>query len=141
MSPDSTPDTITVHNLYRPDLNVFVSRWDYQPDAALLPPAYEHLTREALHCGCRYWLQDIRRRTLHEPAAVHWLLDTYFPQLATRLGGQLVVAYLTSPTLQEAIQSTVYPLPSAYSTEHFLINFFTDEADAVRWLMEQRADY
>ena len=84
---------------YRPDLGVLVSRWGFQPDPGLLPATYEQLTTDALASGCRCWLQDIRRRTLNDPAITRWLVMDYFPQMARRLGGWLHVAYLVGPAL------------------------------------------
>ncbi|GAB3826421.1 hypothetical protein [Hymenobacter jeollabukensis] len=129
-----------LHTAYRADLDLLVSRWSYQPDPALLPPAYEELTAQAQACGCRFWLQDIRRRTLNDPAITRWLLTEYFPQMARRLGGRLAVAYLTGPALLEALlNGPGYLPPSAYEQQPFVVAFFGDEGEAIRWLQtEQR---
>ncbi|SNR51069.1 hypothetical protein [Hymenobacter mucosus] len=136
MLPNFLSDTTPLHTTYRPDLHVLVSRWNYQPDASQLPPAYEFLTQDALAHDCRFWLQDIRRRTLNEPEVVQWMLESYFPSIATHLGGRLMVAYLANPSLLQTIQGSSYPSDSSYSTEAFDVQFFTDEAAAMQWLQE-----
>lgn len=141
MSADSlVPELLTT--TFRPDLGVLVGRWGYQPDPAALPPVYEELTRQAQQCGCRYWLQDIRRRTLNDPAITRWLLSDYFPQMAGRLGGRLAVAYLTGPALLDAIvNGPGYLPPSGYAQQPFVVAFFGDEGEAIRWLHEERQQH
>ncbi|GAB2944674.1 hypothetical protein GCM10027048_06960 [Hymenobacter coalescens] len=135
----STPVDQLLHSAYRPDLGLLVSRWGYQPDPAELPPIYEQLTEQALACGCRFWLQDIRRRTLNDPAITRWLLADYFPLMAQRLGGRLAVAYLTGPALLEAIVTGPgYLPPSGYDQQPFVVAFFGDEGEAIRWLQTEQ---
>ncbi|OWP64620.1 hypothetical protein CDA63_02350 [Hymenobacter amundsenii] len=137
MTPSQTSDLLQL--TYRADLDLLVGRWGYQPDPVLLPAAYQHLARTAQDCGCSYWLQDIRRRTLNDPATTEWLLREYFPDMARRLGGRLRVAYLTSPSLLESIMAA----PGFVSAEDYAgqahgVAFFGDEGAAVAWLREQR---
>ncbi|HEX8426576.1 hypothetical protein [Hymenobacter sp.] len=125
--------------MHRSDLDILVGRWSHQPQAAQLPAAYDQLTREVLACGCRAWLQDIRSRTLNDPHTTQWLLTEYFPQMARQLGGRLVVAYLTSPTLMELIvNGPGYRTPGAYTTEPYIIAFFDNEGEALAWLEKER---
>ena len=122
---------------YRADLAVLIGRWGYQPDAAVLPAEYQRLEAAALACQARRWLQDIRRRSLNDPAISRWLLDTFFPEMAQQLGGQLRVAYLVSPTLHAHILSeTMYVPPSAYEGLPHTVAFFGDEGQALAWLQE-----
>jgi hypothetical protein len=124
---------------YRPDLDIFVGRWGYQPAAEVLPAAYERLTQAAVGSGCRFWLQDIRRRTLNDPAITNWLFTEYFPTMASRLGGRLCVAYLTGPTLLEIITNGPgYALPSAYDDKPYVVAFFGNEGDAMHWLQQEQ---
>ena len=139
MLSDSTNPLL--QNTYRPDLDVLVGRWGYQPAPELLPAAYEQLTREALAVGCRFWLQDIRRRTLNDPETTIWLLTTYFPTMARRLGGRLFVAYLVGPSLHESIiKQPGYVSAEAYDDKPFAISFFGDEGAAIRWLQIQQTN-
>ena len=124
---------------FRPDLDILVGRWGYQPDPAELPAAYELLTEAGLQNNSRFWLQDIRRRSLNDPHTTHWLLTEYFPNMAQRLRGQLCVAYLVSPTLHESIMQTPGFLPlAAYDGQPFAVGFFGDEGSATNWLQTQQ---
>lgn len=124
----------------RPDLGVLVGRWGYQPDPAQLPAAYEELTQAVLRAPCRFWLQDIRRRTLNDPGATRWLLDSYFPNMATRLGGRLYVAYLVGPDLhQRLITGPDFAPVDSYLGKPFVVAFFGDEGEATKWLNARQA--
>lgn len=136
----AAPAEVLLSLTHRADLDILVGRWSYQPDATQLPAAYAHLTREALACGCRLWLQDIRSRTLNDPQTTQWLLTEYFPQMARQLGGRLIVAYLSSPTLMEMIVSGPgYKQASAYTSEPYILEFFGTEGEALAWLEQERS--
>lgn len=129
-----------LHLAQRADLGVFLSRWAYQPQVEELPAAYELITNAALTEGSRFWLQDIRRRTLNDPATTGWLLTEYFPDMARRLGGRLYVAYLASPALHQHILAYPGYVPaSGYDGKPFVVDFFGDEGAAVQWLQEWQA--
>jgi hypothetical protein len=124
---------------YRADLEILVGRWGYQPEPQELPPVYEQVKAAALQDQSRFWLQDIRRRTLNDPHTTDWLLNTFFPDLARRLGGRLYVAYLIGPELQEAIVKQPAFVPAgAYDAKPFAIDFFGDEGAAIKWLQTQQ---
>ena len=126
---------------YRVDLDVLVSRWAYQPDPRELPAVYQQMTDVALQEKARFWLQDIRRRTLNDPSTTQWLLSKYFPDMARRLGGRLFVAYLVGPTLHESIvKQPEYISAEAYDDKSYAISFFGDEGAAIRWLQIQQTD-
>lgn len=125
--------------VYRADLGILVGRWGYQPDPAGLPAAYEQLTASAHAANCRFWLQDIRRRTLNDPAITQWLLTESFPDMARRLGPRLCVAYLTSPALHQAIREAPgFADVDAYEGRPFAVAFFGEEGAAVAWLHAQQ---
>ncbi|QIL76612.1 hypothetical protein [Hymenobacter sp. HDW8] len=137
MVPEKLTDLL--HTNYRSDLNMFVGRWGYQPATELLPRAYELLKDNALANGCRFWLQDIRRRTFNDPVITNWLLTEYFPQMSAQLGGRLRVAYLTGPDLLAAIRSMPNFLPpSAYDDKPYVVAFFSTESDAMQWLQQEQ---
>ncbi len=124
---------------YRADLDILVGRWGYQPDPAALPAAYEQLTASAHAAGSRFWLQDIRRRSVNDPATTQWLLAEYFPALAAQLGPQLCVAYLTSPALHQAIREAPgFADVDSYAGRPFALAFFGEEGAAVAWLHAQQ---
>ncbi|SDY21628.1 hypothetical protein [Hymenobacter psychrophilus] len=132
MAPDTPAELLQL--TYRADLDLLVGRWTHEPDPALLPAAYQQLARAAEASNCRYWLQDIRRRVVNDPAITRWLLTEFMPNMARRLGG-VRVAYLTSPALLAHIMAA----PEFKSVEHYAgkpyqVNFFGDEGAAVAWL-------
>jgi hypothetical protein len=137
MHPDyATPGLLNI--THRPDLNMLIGRWGYQPDPDALPAEYGRLTAAALSHRALCWLQDIRRRTLNDPQITQWLLSEYFPDMAHQLGGRLRVAYLVSPTLHDAIVAQPgYLPPEGYADRPFAIGFFGEEGAAVAWLQAQ----
>lgn len=137
MIPEVTPPLLQL--TYRPDLEVLVGRWGYQPEPYELPAVYQQVTAAALQEHSRFWLQDIRRRSHNDPKTTTWLLNEYFPDMASRLGGRLFVAYLVGPILHEAIVSQPDFVPAAaYDGKPFVISFFGDEGAAVKWLQDQQ---
>ncbi|MBF9142648.1 hypothetical protein [Hymenobacter properus] len=126
---------------YRADLDILVSRWAYQPDPHELPAAYRQMCEAAVRDQARFWLQDIRRRTLNDPGTTNWLLNKFFPEMANRLGGRLYIAYLVGPALHESIVSHPgYVSAEAYDDKPFATSFFNDEGAAIRWLQIQQTD-
>ncbi|UOQ97773.1 hypothetical protein MUN81_21420 [Hymenobacter sp. 5317J-9] len=138
-----TTDTPTplIEFLYRDDLDILVGRWGYQPHPRELPAVYQQMTDEALRRNARFWLQDIRRRTLNDPETTLWLLNIFFPDMARRLGGRLYIAYLVGPALHESIVKQPGYVPAeAYDDKPFATSFFGDEGAAIRWLQIQQTD-
>ncbi|MBJ6107950.1 hypothetical protein JAO73_02925 [Hymenobacter sp. BT523] len=126
---------------YRDDLDILVGRWGYQPDPRELPAVYQQMTDAALDNRARFWLQDIRRRTLNDPSTTEWLLTKFFPDMARRLDGRLYVAYLVGPALHDAIVNQPgYVSAEAYDDKPYAISFFGDEGAAIRWLQIQQTD-
>ena len=120
----------------RPDLDVLLGRWRYQPhDPADLRPCYQHLADVALEAGCRFWLQDLRRRSAPDDETKRWLLEVYYPSVAQRFGQRLFVAYLFSPSIHQLIaEAPDYAPPQAYDTLPYALDFFGDEGAAIKWL-------
>ncbi|RFP66725.1 hypothetical protein D0N36_01180 [Hymenobacter lapidiphilus] len=134
MAPDTPAELLQI--THRADLDLLVGRWTHQPDPALLPAAYQQLSREALASNCRYWLQDIRHRVVNDPAITRWLLTEYFPDMARRFGG-LRVAYLTGPALLARITADPsFQDEAYYADKPYKVRFFGDEGAAVTWLRE-----
>ena len=139
MSDEASPPLLQL--AYRPDLNVLVGRWGYQPAPHELPPVYKEVQEQAVAHGCRFWLQDIRRRTLNDPATTRWLLQDFFPRMARRLGGRLYVAYLVGPALHAAnVSQPDYVSAESYDGQPFAVSFFGDEGAAMQWLQARPAD-
>jgi hypothetical protein len=138
MTSDATSSDLLVLT-YRPDLNIFVGRWGYQPGVEQLPSVYQDLRQQGQEAGCRFWLQDIRRRSFNDPVTTQWLLNEFFPDMGRLLGGRLAVAYLANPTLMEAITNgPSFRKPDAFDNQPFVLAFFGDEGEAIAWLHEQQ---
>ena len=130
-----------IHFSHRADLDVLVGRWGHQPHPRELPAVYQQMMDLALHENARFWLQDIRRRTLNDPDTTRWLFREFFPSMARRLGGRLYVAYLVGPTLQEAIVGQPgFVSAEYYDGQPFVVSFFGDEGAAMQWLQTHPAD-
>ena len=137
MTPDITPPLLQL--THRPDLDVLVGRWGYQPEPHELPAIYQQVQAVAVQEHSRFWLQDIRRRSANDPQTTLWLLSTFFPDMTRRLGGRLFVAYLVGPTLHQTILSQPGFVPAeAYDDKPFAISFFGDEGAAMKWLQLQK---
>ena len=139
MIPEETPALLQL--TYRPDLDLLLGRWGYQPQPHELTPVYEQVRAMALQEHSRFWLQDIRRRTLNDPQATRWLLHSFFPEMARLLGGRLFVAYLVGPSLHQTIVSQPgYVSAEAYDDKPFAVSFFGDEGAAIKWLQIQQTN-
>ena len=133
MTPDLTPPLLQL--AHRPDLGILVGRWGYQPEDYELPAVYQQVEATAMEERSRFWLQDIRRRTYNDPETTQWLLKTFFPDMARRLGGRLFVAYLVGPTLhQDIVNQPDFISAEDYDSKPFVVSFFGDEGAAIAWL-------
>jgi hypothetical protein len=125
----------------RPDLDVLLGRWHYQPaHPAELRPCYAQLAELALATGCRFWLQDLRRRASPDQDTKRWLLDEYYPGVARRFGRRLYVAYLFSPDMhRQIVEAPDYAPAEAYLDKTYLLDFFGNEGAAIAWLQAWQA--
>ena len=136
LMPDQLPQPPLQELTYRADLDVLFGRWHLQPfTTAELLPCYHQLADMALATGCRFWLQDLRRRQSPDHKVKVWLTDEYYPDLAQRFGGRLYVAYLFSPDMhRQIVEAPDYAPAEAYFTRPYLLGFFGDERAALEWL-------
>ena len=120
----------------RPDLDVLFGRWHYQPEhPAELRPCYQQLADLAQSTGCRFWLQDLRRRATPDQETKRWLVEEYYPAVARSLGQRLFVAYLFSPEMhRQIVEAPDYAPPEAYQNTPFALDFFGSEGAAIQWL-------
>jgi hypothetical protein len=89
----------------------------------------------ALATGCRFWLQDLRRRASPDQETKRWLVDVYYPEVAHKLGQRLFVAYLFSPDMhRQIVEAPDYAPPEAYREAPFALDFFGSEGAAIQWL-------
>ena len=134
--PDQLPDSPLLELTPRPDLGILLGRWHYQPaQPAELRPCYQELADLALATGCRFLLQDLRRRASPDQETKRWLLEHYYPSVAQRMGQRLFVAYLFSPAMHtQIVEAPDYAPPEAYNNAPFALDFFGNEGAAIQWL-------
>lgn len=115
---------------------MLLGRWHYQPaHPAELRPCYQQLADLALTTGCRFWLQDLRRRESPDQETKRWLLEEYYPDVARRFGQRLYVAYLFSPSMhRQIVEAPDYAPPQAYVGTPYALDFFGSEGAAIQWL-------
>ncbi|AYA37875.1 hypothetical protein D3Y59_12975 [Hymenobacter oligotrophus] len=122
---------------YRPDLHLVVGRWLRQASLPELQQGYLDMLELAAAHQCPYWLLDARRRIDTDKEVMHWMLDRFTPQLPLRLSGQRsYLAYLVAPLhLRDAASGENFPPAHFFEDKPFMAERFTDEADAVAWLL------
>ncbi|KUG05867.1 hypothetical protein [Solirubrum puertoriconensis] len=122
---------------YRPDLHIVVGRWLRQINLEELKQGYLDMLELAAAHQCPYWLLDARRRVDTDKDATGWMLSYFAPQLPLRLGGQRsYLAYLVAPThLRDVASDANFPPVSYFQDKPYMSSRFTDEAQAVEWLL------
>jgi len=121
---------------YRNDLNVLLARWLRPLSSPELWQSYEALLDTAALHQCRFWLLDLRRRGISTEDDTQWVLETFLPRLAPRLGGRVYLAFLVAPPhLASVDQENGAPLVSNAQCH---VRLFTDEGLATAWLGRRR---
>ena len=124
---------------YRPDLGIFTVRWPTHERTATAPSDYEALLLlpEARHTS--RWLFDVRRRPYTTAASAQWVTQNWLPRAAALPPGPLRLAYLVAPSRAAELTADT-PLrtavePATHPGQAFIMHTFTDEGEAVRWLL------
>jgi hypothetical protein len=138
MTTSSPPDYLDLS--YRPDLGIVTARWARPASSAELRAGYEVILRYAVSCtDCRYWLIDSRRRVQVDARDVHWLTSVFYPTLRQQLNGHVFLAFLAAPYQLDHVQDDTLPALPYTHGNYCSLNQFTNEGDAVQWLMAQGA--
>ena len=124
---------------YRPDLHIFTVRWPTHERTATSPADYDALLLlpETRRTPC--WLFDVRRRPHTDATAAHWVVNDWLPRAAALFPRPLRLAYLVAPiraaelAADTAVGAEVRP--ATRPGLPFLLRAFTDEGEAVRWLL------
>ena len=131
-----SPDSFSIE--YRADQHLLIGRWLRPVLLEELKTHYQVLLDAALaHGHCRHWLLDVRRRDIHDGAAIAWFAD-FSRQLTDLLGQPVVLAYfamvnqgaaaadanLRDNIRQGAVQGNSY-------------RYFNQENEALAWLLHQ----
>ena len=138
MTASAYPDYLDLS--YRPDLGIVTARWKRPVVSPELRTGYESILRYAASCtDCRYWLIDSRRRVEVDTRDVRWLTTTFYPTLRDHLKGHVFLAFLAAPYQLGHVQDDTLPtLPHTHGN-YCSLNQFSDEGDAVHWLVAQGA--
>ena len=131
-----SPESFSIE--YRADQHLLIGRWLRPVSLEELKTHYQALLDAALaHGHCRHWLLDVRRRDIHDGAAIAWFAD-FSRRLADLLGQPVVLAYfamvnqsaaaadasLRDNIRQGAVQGNSY-------------RYFNQENEALAWLLQQ----
>ncbi|MCC3156236.1 hypothetical protein LJ737_03255 [Hymenobacter sp. 15J16-1T3B] len=137
----TAPVSVTDYLLlqHRPDLGLVTARWTRPVGSQELRAGYQEILRYAGGCdACRRWLIDARRRVEVDARDVHWLTSVFYPTLRQHLHGHVYLAFLIGPHQADDVQDdSLPPLPHTHG-DNCSVNQFTDEGEAVRWLVAQR---
>ena len=125
--------------VYRPDLDVFTVRWPTHEQTATAPSDYEALLLLPEARRTARWLFDVRRRPYTNAAIAHWVVADWLPRAAALLPAPLRLAYLVAPTRAAELAADT-PVraemqPAMLPDQRYRLNFFTDEGEAMRWLL------
>ena len=124
---------------YRPDLDLFTVRWPTHELAATSRSDYDALLLLPEARRTARWLFDVRRRPSTNAAVAHWVVTDWLPRAAALLPRPLRLAYLVAPiraaelAADTAVGAEVRP--ATRPGLPFLLRAFTDEGEAVRWLL------
>ncbi|SNC76695.1 hypothetical protein SAMN06265337_3516 [Hymenobacter gelipurpurascens] len=135
--PDPAPDYLTI--TYRPDLDVLVGRWMRPVTLPEMQAGYDLMLEAAVEHKCQYWLLDVRRRINTDGQGAHWMMTEFLPAVGVRLGGRTYLAYLLAPLLlRDQSADAAFPTPESMADKPFMGLRFTDEREAIEWLLEGR---
>ncbi|MBO3271227.1 hypothetical protein [Hymenobacter defluvii] len=120
---------------YRADLDLLVGRWMRNPALAEMQQGYNLMLNAATTCGCMRWLIDARRRDHTNQNGIPWMMEVFYPQLASRLQGRVHLAFLLAPVHLQALEADTSLLPLSYfDTLPYQIGRFLEEQAAITWL-------
>lgn len=109
------------------------------PGAVELTEVCELLLTVAQQQDCPYWLLDGRTHTQEQPGEFHeWLREEFFPRARAVLGRQLHVAVVVLPAEWQGLPQKGYDHPLDWHSLPARLGWFTQEADALAWLAQQR---
>jgi len=120
---------------YRPDLDLLVGRWMRHPTMAEMQHGYNLVLNTAATHQCVRWMIDARRRDHANQSGIPWMIETFYPQLATRLQGRVFMAFVFAPAHLQALEADTNVLPLSYFDGlPYQVGRFTDEQTALTWL-------
>ena len=131
-------DVVTI--IVEPSSGILRAAWAGQLLTGSLIDSYYQLLEVAVAQGCRYWHLDLRMSIWPAATFMHWFTDTFAPHATQRLGGPVYVAGWVAEHNQAHVEdpSTV-AMQQRVAQVNFYPAFFTSEAQARAWLLQQQA--
>jgi hypothetical protein len=131
-----SPDSFSIE--YRADQHLLIGRWLRPVSLEELKTHYQALLDAALaHGHCRHWLLDVRRRDIHDGAALAWFAD-FSRQLADLLGRPVVLAYFAMVNQSAAAADTdLRDNIRQGAVQGNSYRYFNQENEALAWLLQQ----
>ncbi|MDQ2770058.1 MAG: hypothetical protein M3Y54_06110 [Bacteroidota bacterium] len=124
---------------YRPDLDVFTVRWPSHERTATARSDYEALLLLPDAHRTAHWLFDVRRRPYTDASSAHWTISDWLPRAAALVPAPLRLAYLVAPVRAEELAADTAVgaevRPATLPGQPYQLGIFTDEGEAVRWLL------
>jgi len=131
-----SPDSFSIE--YRPDQHLLIGRWLRPVSLAELKTHYQALLDAAVaHGHCRHWLLDVRRRDIHDGAAIAWFAD-FGRGLPAVLGQPVALAYFAMVNQGDATaDSRLRDNMRQGAVQGNSYCYFNQENEALAWLQQQ----
>lgn len=101
--------------------------------------ACELLLEQALIHDCSYWLLDGCSPHLARPFALYeWVLEDYLPRVRAELGRPVCIAFIVPAVLRGGLPDQGHDALADRNCAAARLGWFTNKADALRWLAQQR---
>ena len=93
----------------------------------------------AQHYDCPFWLLNGRADAVHPLDVYEWLREEFLPHAHKVLGRVPCLAFIAEPDFWLALQAQYYapPAPAVLSAA-YRANWFTEEVEALAWLVQFR---
>jgi carotenoid cleavage dioxygenase-like enzyme len=134
----ATPFTESFTLDYRPEQQLLVGRWLQPVSLDELKAHYGALLDAAVaHGNCRRWLLDVRRRDIHNAAAIAWFAD-FGRRLPKVLGQPVALAYFAmvdqrGAAVNDGLRTNIQQGAEQGSS----YRYFNHEQEALDWLLAQ----
>jgi hypothetical protein len=128
-------DSSFVTIAYRADVNMLVTRWLCKVGMEQICAGYTAALETAVQHRCARWLVDTRRRAGTDLDGAEWMFSTFFPAVQLRLLCPVYMAFLVAPPLmRNDLPNALLPIAEDFGDVHG--QRFTDECQAVKWLLQ-----
>jgi len=131
-----SPDSFSL--AYRPEQHLLIGRWLRPVSLEELKTHYQALLDAALaHGYCHHWLLDVRRRDIHDGAAIAWFAD-FSQHLPAALGQPVALAYFAMVDQSAAAaDANLRDNIRRGAVQGNSYCYFNQENEALAWLRQQ----